>query len=291
MDDDADVLEGSLQTLYGYTPIVYSSGGSLWTYNGPPDIHSTSSPEQTDLYNRMKINLRIPDTSAKNWNLHASSVWVASIFIANEICSNPNWLSPIFPRTDGLRKGVRVLEIGAGAGLPSIVLVKSQSDILDQVVVSDYPDKGIIQALEENVERNCRGIAPESKRIISVAPFDWLDSSPPIFEICQGFDLIIGADVLWNSDLHIPMLAAIDRCLKKEVGAKTLLVAGLHTGRYTIQRFVERVGDTITLRVERIEEREVDGSTVREWEAQRQEHETEEERRHWVVCVWLGRCG
>jgi len=288
MEDAVDVLESSLQALYGLMPIMHSSAGSLWTYNAPPDIQSISSTDSAR-QSTTRISLRVPNTSAGHWNLHASSVWVASVYIADEISSNSNWLSSIFPAK---RKKLRVLEIGAGAGLPSIILANLQTNLLQELVISDYPDDGIIRALHENVERNCKGISPESGVVISVVPFDWL--SPPTFEIGKGFDLVIGADVLWNSDLHLPLLRSIDRCLKRQTGTVVLLVAGLHTGRYTIQRFIERVGelgtdDKQTLQIDRIEEKEVDGSSVRDWEVGRQEHETEEERRRWVVCIWLRR--
>jgi len=289
-EDNADILESSLQLLYGFTPIVHSSAGSIWTYTGPIG----PQPRKQHLERTFPIRLRVPNTSAKNWSLHAGSVWVAAVFLADQISSDDNWLSSTLSHLDlSADKKARILEIGAGAGLPSILLTKLHRNVISQVVVSDYPDDGIMHALRENISMNfddsdLSSNSPSS--IISVAPFDWLDLSPPSFDIERGFDLVIGADVLWNSELHLPMLLAVERCLRKKPGSLVLFVAGLHTGRYTIQRFLDRVYELESrsdLRLKTLEEREVNGNLVREWDAQRGDTESEEERRRWIVRICL----
>jgi len=277
--EDADILEGSLELLYGFTPIVHSSAGSLWTYNTPDPS--------------LSVRLRVPDTHARNWNLHAGSVWVAAIHLADQISSDEDWLSSTLPRLQvSPNNKVRILEIGAGTGLPSILLAKLRTNLIDQVIMTDYPDDGIMRALRENVQMNFDSESSHNSPndFISVVPYDWLDTSPPLFEINPGFDLVIGCDVLWNSELHMPMLLAVERCLRKEPGAIALFVAGLHTGRYTIQRFLDRVSEMnnqTSLRLKSIEEREVNRPRIREWDAQREEGETEEERRRWVIRICL----
>jgi nicotinamide N-methyltransferase len=285
-EDAIDILGDSLQSLYGFTPIVHSSGGSIWTYMPPePPKHLPPQP--------VSIRLRVPDTSAKNWNLHASSVWVAAVYIADQIYSDANWLSTLLSPLDltPTRK-IRILEIGAGAGLPTIAIAKQHHDVIQQAILSDFPDDGITRALEENVEMNFPKDGLCAKQLISVAPFDWMDPSPQSFDLEPGFDLIIGADVLWNSGLHHPILLSVDRCLRQELGATVLLVAGLHTGRYTIQRFLDLVHELeaqLSLHLKYTEEREAKGSLVREWDPHRQESESEEERRRWIVSICLVR--
>jgi predicted nicotinamide N-methyase len=50
-----------------------------------------------------------------------------------------------------LVKGQRICELGAGAGLPSLVSTLVGAD---RVVVTDYPDEGLIENLRWNAECN-----------------------------------------------------------------------------------------------------------------------------------------
>lgn len=46
-----------------------------------------------------------------------------------------------------------MVELGAGTGLPSLLLA-TQNDPPSLVVVTDYPDDGILGNLQKNLERN-----------------------------------------------------------------------------------------------------------------------------------------
>jgi len=51
-------------------------------------------------------------------------------------------------------RGRRVLELGAGAGLPSIVIAAGGGS---STVITDYPDRPLLENLEYNVECNLPG--------------------------------------------------------------------------------------------------------------------------------------
>jgi len=51
-------------------------------------------------------------------------------------------------------RGRRVLELGAGAGLPSIVIAAAGAS---STVITDYPDRPLLENLEYNVECNLPG--------------------------------------------------------------------------------------------------------------------------------------
>lgn len=250
--DAEDILGDSLSTLYSYTPITHSSAGSLFTYSSPT--------------HPLQIHLKTPDTNAGNWALHASSIWVSSLYLADHV------------DLLGLTGGEKILELGAGAGCPGIVIAKLHQDV--RVTLSDYPDEQLIQCLRENAEEN----ASFNTKVVSHA---W--GSKEVEGLGGEFDLIIAADTLWNVDMHTLFLDSLELLLAKNATGRVVLVAGLHTGRWTVQKFFKQVQERNVFRIEEVAERRVqegDWETQREWAVER-ELEDEKDRRDWVVWVVL----
>jgi nicotinamide N-methyltransferase len=259
-----DILSTSLEVLYDYTPIVHSSAGSLFTYTIKSSLSSANAPPQS-------ITLRTPDTQSRNWSLHASSIWVSSIHLADHI--DRLRLSSIKPIT--------VLELGAGAGLPGILISICYENVL--VTTSDFPDDLLIRTLSENVERNlahkCRVVPYAWGSDVSVLGIGGDDEN-------AGFDVIVAADTLWNSELHHPFIETLRMTLKKTAEARIHLVAGLHTGRYTLQAFMDAI-ERSEFVFEDITEKDVNREVERKWDVTRAEDEDEKERRRWVVWMTL----
>jgi nicotinamide N-methyltransferase len=255
--DPEDILSTSLESLYSYAPVAHSCAGSLFTYTAKSS-GSTRSPET--------VTVRTPETHPANWSLHASSIWVASLYLADHLD---------FLELEKYSAPVHVLELGAGAGLPGILIAKTYQNVF--VTTSDYPDEQLMRTLSDNVERNsvnrCRAVA-----------YAWGSDSSEL--ATGGFDVIVAADTLWNSELHPPFIKTLQMKLKRTTAARIHLVAGLHTGRYTIQAFLNAVGEA-GFEVEKAVEREVAGNTERKWSAARGENEDERERRRWVLWVSL----
>ena len=273
-DDPEDILSSSLQTLYDFTPIVHSSPGSVFMY----------TVKETLLSNPTKIiELKTPDTQASNWDLHASSIWVAAVYLADHI-------EDLELHQFRNREVVRILELGAGAGLPSILIASVFPNA--RVTISDYPDDGLIQTLSRNIQRN--DVSGRARAV----PYDWGTDISSLIDgdIMQGgpeneklFDVVIAADTLWNPALHKRFIQSLTMCLKRSSDARVHLVAGLHTGRYTIQSFLREIEmeTRCDLIVENILEREVSGTASRRWRVSRAESEDERERRRWVVWIVL----
>jgi predicted nicotinamide N-methyase len=260
--DAEDILFDSLQTLYDYQPITLTTQGSLFTYTS-----TTSNP--------ISITLSTPETQASNWSLHANAIWVSSIYLADHILDLN--LDLYFNE-----EKIRVLELGASAGLPSILLAKLfPTSAL--VTVTDYPDDKLIEKLENNVQSN--NVADHCK----VLPYAW-GSDPTLVlgnDNSKGFDIVMAADTLWNPELHPIFIDSLKSTLKKSSTSRIHLVVGLHTGRYTIQSFLTRVQrNNSGLYVESILEREVKGTSTRMWDVFRSE-EDERERRKWVIWMTL----
>ena len=258
--DPEDILSASLQTLYDYAPITHSSGGDSFTY------------KNTFATSQSTVTLRTPDPKAANWSLHASSIWVSSLYVADHL----GGLQLDRLRSSGSQDGgPHILELGAAAGLPGIVIAQAYPSL--RVTVSDYPDEDLISALSDNVTAN--DVANRCR----VVPYAW-GSDCSVFAPEASFDMILACDTLWNPDLHTLFIKTLCDLLKRSDDARIHLVAGLHTGRFTLQAFmlaVRAAGLKILIAVEK----EVVGETQREWSAERED--SEQERRRWVVWMIL----
>ncbi|KAG8221028.1 putative methyltransferase-domain-containing protein, partial [Butyriboletus roseoflavus] len=268
-DDPEDILFASLQNLYGFSPITFSTAGSVFTYPIKPGRVPHPLPVT-------QIELTIPDTEPSNWSLHASSIWISSLFIADHL---EELQIDAMTGTEGTV--VHVLELGAGAGLPSILLASMyHRDV--SVTVSDYPDDRLIRTLSHNVRRNR---VSERCRVV---PYAWgTDTGALVHRSGDArFDIVFAADTLWNPELHAPLIDTLCTCLKPGPDSRIHLVAGLHTGRYTIQSFLD--GTKLQgLVLQSATEREVDGTQSRPWDVSLAEGEDERERRRWVVWMIL----
>ncbi|EJC99973.1 uncharacterized protein FOMMEDRAFT_92330 [Fomitiporia mediterranea MF3/22] len=329
-EEPEDILSASLGVIYNYTPITHAEAGSTFSYTYPgPRVHvnddEQSSYVKEDRYRRLdrlsdpiKLTLRTPDTQARNWELHASNIWAASVFLADHVeeINLEGFMHVSGGREDCTKtcQSLDILELGAGAGLPGLLIAK----YLERdwtVALSDYPDDILIGTLRANVQRNGFDgpIHPENttsgRNRVHVVPYAWGEDistlRPPHNGSAgpEGFDLIIAADTLWNASLHEAFAQTLYSALRRTVEARIHLVAGLHTGRYTLAGFIRTVqsinpleengakGDSMQTRprlgVVNISEREVNGSGVREWEEGRQ-FEDDSERRRWVVWIVLG---
>ncbi|KAF8585439.1 hypothetical protein K439DRAFT_1632709 [Ramaria rubella] len=254
-DSPEDILSSSLESIYSYTPISFS---------GESFTHKQSG-----------LTLVSPDTAPSNWALHASSIWMSSLFLANHICDIK------FTRdTPSV-----ILELGACAGLPGILVAKRMGSQAI-VTLSDYPDDSILRCLHENIKFSISSLSS-----VRVVGHIWGECTAKL----GTFDIVLAADTLWNPDQHLPFCQTLSRVLKRDSQARIYLVAGLHTGRWTISRFLDKLAQ-FDLVIEFMTERKVDGtfdlevtnsaSFEREWQVER-DGEGEDERRKWVVWIVL----
>ncbi|OAP55907.1 hypothetical protein AYL99_10059 [Fonsecaea erecta] len=123
--------------------------------------------------------------------------------------------------TKELVQNKTVLELGAGAGLPSLVAAMLGAR---RVVVTDYPDQDLVANLRYNVE-HCSALPDKSK--IVAEGFIWGGQVEPlkshILPDVDGFDLLILADILFNHSEHARLLATVRDCLKKTSNSAALV--------------------------------------------------------------------
>ncbi|KAJ3844433.1 putative methyltransferase-domain-containing protein [Lentinula raphanica] len=269
-----EILNSSLGVLYDYQPITLASSGSTFTYV----LNTKNHPNAPSL----TVTLRIPDTDAANWSLHASSIWASSQYLVDHL-DDLHLQSHHVHATHSQGK-VRLLELGAGAGLPGITIAKLHPDIL--VTVSDYPDEQLIRTLSRNIEINRVDSNCCARAYAWGSNPEVLFSFPDTNQDTSLFDVIIATDTLWNPDLHGLFIESLEKTLRKAPGSRAHLIAGLHTGRYTLQSFLDSISRA-GLTIEFLEERECSGEEKRAWDVSRAESEDEKERRKWLLKIVL----
>ncbi|KAG8901208.1 hypothetical protein FRB99_005482 [Tulasnella sp. 403] len=208
-----------------------------------------------------------PTTLPANWHLQADAVWRAALYLAE----HPPDV-----------KGKAVLELGAASGLPGLVLAKQACP--STVVLTDYPDPCIMENLQRNVDRNQLG------NTVKVVGHAWGDSESLDHLLTgphqDGYDVILGSDILWLTDQHDNLCLTLARTLKRSADASIHLLAGYHTARVTIKRFLG-VAEKQGFMVKSLVQESVGEDRRRGW--QETEFEDEVESRQWLtslVLVW-----
>ena len=117
--------------------------------------------------------------------------------------------------------GKTVLELGAGAGLPSLACAVHGASA---VIVTDYPEPDLVANLKHNIE-NC-GQAFGPCRIVATG-YLWGNPTSDIKSYlnseADGFDLLILADILFNHSEHEKLVSTLTEALSKKPGSAALV--------------------------------------------------------------------
>ncbi|KAF7845967.1 hypothetical protein BT93_L5777 [Corymbia citriodora subsp. variegata] len=120
-----------------------------------------------------------------------------------------------------LVQGKSVLELGAGAGLPSLVCALYGAKV---VVVTDYPENDLISNLRHNIETASDAVP---KTNIEAEGFLWGNPTDVLMTdergTKDGFDLLILADILFNHSEHEKLLSTVRSTLKNNQDASALV--------------------------------------------------------------------
>lgn len=254
-EDFIDTFSSSLSSLYNiFSP---SEGSALAPYTYKPP-HLTSTDDSDSTFN--PITIRLPPQSVNSLFSHYQ--WQSGLRLADEISLGHVKVS-----------GLRVLELGAGSGLPAIMAVKlgalsvCSTPLLTfryftnltfniKVVLSDYND----QAMIDNMDSNVKSIFPKSSSNmnpnVAVWGHSWgelVDSTTlpsfPAISIASHlittnrFDLILAADCIWNSEFHLPLLDSLFSLLAHSSKGSIQIVSGFHSGRHTIRSFLLKAAE------------------------------------------------
>ncbi|TFK56438.1 S-adenosyl-L-methionine-dependent methyltransferase [Heliocybe sulcata] len=160
--------------------------------------------------------------------------WASSIVLATRMCLQPDEY--------GLTRRARVLELGAGTGLLSIVAAKLLGSQTGAIVATDYhPD--VLDNLRQNIATN---FPFSSVPPIEVRKLDW---EQPDFSASLGepFDAVLAADVIYHPEHASWIKRCVERLLVRpcpqagrEGGVCWLAIPMRTVGRH------EGMGDTVS---------------------------------------------
>jgi predicted nicotinamide N-methyase len=182
-------------------------GGQPWL------IRSLSDSQQVANAGDVSAGIGIPEAG---WGLFGQ-VWPSARVLALAMQTHP-------------LEGLRVLEIGAGLALASLVIHRRGAD----VTVSDWQPLAET-FLKENLRLN--GLGP-----LRYAAGNWASENPALGQ----FDLIVGSDLLYERQQPGQLAAFIDR--HAAPGAEVLIVDPDRGNRAAFGHAMAALGFTLTMR-------------------------------------------
>jgi nicotinamide N-methyltransferase len=190
-----------------------SDSEPLDLFNDPPNYYPPSPTPTTEthtLLSGQNLTLRLVGHNPL-WGHH---LWNAGRLISTYLEKNPSLIT-----------SKTVLELGAGAGLPSLVCGVLGAK---KVVVTDYPDPDLVANLWKNIEA-CELLSREGVSIVAEG-YCWGADTKPLLthlptglEGKAGFDVLILADLLFNHSEHGKLVATIKATLARNEDSKALV--------------------------------------------------------------------
>ncbi|KAL8649493.1 MAG: hypothetical protein Q9210_004362 [Variospora velana] len=176
----------------------------------------------------------------------------------------------LYGHKESLVRGRNILELGAGAGLPSIAAAIWGAK---NVVMTDYPDEDLVVNMMINVDA-ATDVVPSSSSIIAVQGHVWgADAEPLLANLPsgrRGFDTLVLADLLFNHSQHAALVSTIQATLSRSPNAKALVFFTPYTpwkfdkdmaffdlarqGGFEVNRVVKRVMDKVMFKDDRGDE-------------------------------------
>ncbi|EJT97993.1 hypothetical protein DACRYDRAFT_96956 [Dacryopinax primogenitus] len=126
-------------------------------------------------------------------------------------------------------EGRYVLELGCGAGIPSLVAASLTSHGPEMVVLTDYPDSDLMEALQANVERN----KAQVRCPVHARGYAWGDDVSELLSFLppskEGYDVLLLADLLHLTPPISPLLTSLTHLLAHTPSARAYITIGTYT--------------------------------------------------------------
>ncbi|TVY25018.1 Protein N-terminal and lysine N-methyltransferase [Lachnellula hyalina] len=184
-------------------------------FTDPPDYYPPSPKPTTETHSLSSgrvLSLRLVGHNPL-WGHH---LWQAGRIISTYLETHPSLIA-----------STTVLELGAGAGLPSLVCAVLGAR---KVVVTDYPDPDLVANLWSNIESAAldgNGNDGSDEKNIVAEGYCWgADPAPLLSHLppsAGGFDILILADLLFNHSEHAKLVSTITSTLARREDSKALV--------------------------------------------------------------------
>lgn len=153
---------------------------------------------------------------------------------AHHLWNGARVLADYFETHPGTVRAKTVLELGAGAGLPSLVAGMLGAA---KVVMTDYPDRDIVDVMQKNVD-GCALLPPPpppppptitggGSGVVVAKGYIWGHAAAPLLaELPRpdaGFDVVVLADLLFRHTEHGHLLDTIRDTLARRAGSRAFV--------------------------------------------------------------------
>lgn len=166
----------------------------------------------------IKVHIRDVPLDNRDYGSVGAQTWGGACVLAEMIVDDPSAFNLLRANAP-----VRVLELGAGTGLVSITIAKllltspTPSLPATDIVATDYYPS-VLANLSHNILSNFPSSPPSASISLSSHPLDWslFSSLPtPAPELSTPFDLILGADIIYEPDHALWIKSCLQRLLRK----------------------------------------------------------------------------
>ncbi|KAJ2917158.1 hypothetical protein MD484_g3250, partial [Candolleomyces efflorescens] len=237
-EEEEDSVEGILRSDLLEASTVILSAFSGDDDEAEVDITRTFTfavgQEEDEGSTKIHVELNDAPISSEDHTSVGLQSWGSCILFAEKLCASKDvYLSD--PRSLGTSgtKPLRILELGAGTGMLSIVTAKLlQGSISTQlqpqleIVATDYhPD--VLANLRKNIETNF----PSPSQAIKVDVLDWESPETDRAPFDEPFDIILAADVVYHPE-HAKWIEACVSKLLREHGVFWMFMAIRGSGRH-----------------------------------------------------------
>ncbi|KAK0199519.1 putative methyltransferase-domain-containing protein [Desarmillaria ectypa] len=174
------------------------------------------------------VQVRLTDVPLENQDFGSvgAQTWGGACVLAEAIVEDPTAF--------GLKAGIRVLELGAGTGLVSITVGKLLQGSVTIVATDFHPS--VLDNLKANIGNNF--VHPATVAISSTF-LDWADSDNHDGSLDKPFDVVLGADIVYDAQHAVWIKMGLRKFLRK--GAVFHLVIPLRPNFATESNTVESV--------------------------------------------------